>query len=67
MLLGWAAVGPVRSAWWAVWDRERGVLAQRTRIGRAAGVHFEKGGRLIVRDRRASMTSWLTRAVRCSR
>jgi hypothetical protein len=44
-----AQVGPARTSWWAVWDRERGALAERTRMGRGR-VRFGAGGRLDVRD-----------------
>jgi hypothetical protein len=44
-----ARVGPGRTSWWAVWDRERGALAERTRFGRGR-VRFGAGGRLDVRD-----------------
>ena len=30
-------IGPVRQAFWAVWDRRRGALAERTVIGRGGG------------------------------
>lgn len=46
---GSATVGPARSSWWAVWDRERGALAQRTRRGRGT-VRFGAGGTLSVHD-----------------
>ena len=29
--VAWAEVGPARVSWWAVWDRERGVLTERYR------------------------------------
>jgi hypothetical protein len=46
-----AAVGPARSSWWAVWDRQRGTLHERTRLAGPALVRFDHGGRLRVRDR----------------
>ncbi len=46
-----AAVGPARSSWWAVWDRGRGTLHERTRLAGRALVHFDSGGRVRVRDR----------------
>lgn len=46
-----AAVGPARSSWWAVWDRGRGTLRERTRLAGPALVRFDHGGRLRVRDR----------------
>ena len=46
-----AAVGPARSSWWAVWDRRRGTLHERTRLAGPALVRFDHGGRLRVRDR----------------
>jgi hypothetical protein len=46
-----AAVGPARSSWWAVWDRRRGTLHERTRFAGPALVRFDDGGRVRVRDR----------------
>ena len=46
-----AAVGPARSSWWAVWDRGRGALHERTRVAGPALVRFNHGGRVRVRDR----------------
>jgi hypothetical protein len=46
-----AAVGPARSSWWAVWDRGRGTLHERTRLAGPALVRFDRGGRVHVRDR----------------
>ena len=46
-----AAVGPARSSWWAVWDRGRGTLHERTRLVGPARVRFDHGGRVRVRDR----------------
>ena len=46
-----AAVGPARSSWWAVWDRRRGTLHERTRLAGPALVRFGHGGRVRVRDR----------------
>jgi hypothetical protein len=31
LCVAWAEVGPARVSWWAVWDRERGRLTERTR------------------------------------
>ncbi len=42
-------VGPLRTAWWAVWDRTRGRLIQRSAKGRG-GVEIEDG-RLVVAGR----------------
>ncbi len=46
-----AAVGPARSSWWAVRDRARGALHERTRLAGPALVRFDHGGRVRVRDR----------------
>jgi hypothetical protein len=46
-----AAVGPGRSSWWAVWDRERRILAEHTRMLGPAVVRFGDGGRVRVADR----------------
>jgi hypothetical protein len=46
-----AAVGPARSSWWAVWDRRRGTLHERTRLVGPALVRFGHGGQVRVRDR----------------
>jgi hypothetical protein len=46
-----AAVGPGRSSWWAVWDRERGILAEHTRLLGPSLVRFGDGGRVRVADR----------------
>jgi hypothetical protein len=46
-----AAVGPGRSSWWAVWDRDRGILAEHTRTLGPALVRFGGGGRVSVADR----------------
>lgn len=46
-----AAVGPARSSWWAVWDRGRGRLHERTRLAGPALVRFDHGSRVHVRDR----------------
>jgi hypothetical protein len=46
-----AAVGPARSSWWAVWDRRRGTLHERTRLAGPALVRFGHGGHVRVRDR----------------
>lgn len=45
---GAARIGPGATSWWAVWDRDRGELHERTRIGRGR-VRFD-GSRLRVRD-----------------
>jgi hypothetical protein len=52
---GSAQIGPLRSSWWAVWDRTRGELSERTRIGRGGAARFGPAGRLTVRDRRATI------------
>ncbi|MDX6690072.1 MAG: hypothetical protein QOG15_1529 [Solirubrobacteraceae bacterium] len=52
---GSAQIGPLRSSWWAIWDRSRGELSERTRVGRGTAARFGPGGRLTVRDRRASI------------
>jgi hypothetical protein len=46
---GVAWVGPVRQAFWGVWDRERGRLRERTRTVGRARVHLA-AGRLHVHD-----------------
>ena len=47
-----AAVGPARSSWWAVWDRRRRMLHERTRIAPGPPlVRFGHGGHVRVRDR----------------
>jgi hypothetical protein len=46
-----AAIGPARSSWWAVWDRRRGTLHERTRLAGPALVRFDHCGRLRVRHR----------------
>ena len=46
-----AAVGPAGSSWWAVWDRRRGTLHERTRVAGPALVRFDHGGVVRVRDR----------------
>src|SRR5688500_15784439 len=56
-----ARVGPLRTAWWAVWDRTRGRLIQRSAKGRggveislagdAGGAPPASGGRLVVAGR----------------
>jgi hypothetical protein len=46
-----AAVGPGRSSWWAVWDRRRGILAERTRLAGRGLVRFGDDGRVRVADR----------------
>ena len=46
-----ASVGPARSSWWAVWDRGRGTLHERTRLAGHALVRFDHGGVVRVRDR----------------
>ncbi len=43
LCVGSAQIGPLRSSWWALWDRGRGELAERTRLGRG-GVRFGAGG-----------------------
>lgn len=50
MCAGAVRIGPARQAFWAVWDRERGVLRERTTIGRGA-VLLERGrARVLERD-----------------
>jgi hypothetical protein len=46
-----AGGGPGRSSWWAVWDRERRILAEHTRTLGPALVRFGAGGRVRVADR----------------
>ncbi len=47
-----AAVGPARSSWWAVWDRELRELRERTRIAPGPALaRFGAGGHVLVRDR----------------
>src|SRR4051794_26450671 len=47
-----AAVGPVRSSWWTVWDRRARRLHERTRIAPGPSlVRFGHGRRVRVRDR----------------
>ncbi len=46
-----AAIGLARSSWWAVWDRRRGALHERTQLVGRALVRFDHGGRVRVRDR----------------
>ena len=48
LCVGAARVGPGATSWWAVWDRERGRLHERTRLGRGR-VRFD-GSRVRVRD-----------------
>src|SRR6476660_9551547 len=52
---GAAQIGPLRSSWWAIWDRAHGELSERTRIGRGGAARFGPGGRVTVRDRSASI------------
>jgi hypothetical protein len=52
LCVGLAHVGGVPQAWWAVWDRERGVLHERTVFVRPrAAVAFPARGAVRVRDR----------------
>jgi hypothetical protein len=46
-----AAVGPGRSSWWAILDRRRGILAERTRLLGRGLVRFGPDGRVRVADR----------------
>ncbi len=47
---GAVRIGPARQAFWAVWDREHGLLRERTAIGRGA-VLLERGrARVLERD-----------------
>src|SRR4051794_3211863 len=48
LCVGSARVGPAATGWWAVWDRERGVLRERTWL-RRGGVRFD-GSALLVSD-----------------
>ncbi len=50
-----AAVGPARSSWWAVWDRRRGELHERTRLAGPALTRFGRGGGVRVRGRGISI------------
>ena len=51
LCVGLAHVGGVPQAWWAVWDRERRLLSQRTVFVRPrAAVRFGAGGTVRVRD-----------------
>ncbi|MGH2840124.1 MAG: DUF2804 domain-containing protein [Solirubrobacteraceae bacterium] len=52
---GSAQIGPLRSSWWALWDRRDRRLIERTRIGRAGAARFGPGGRLAVSDRRVTI------------
>jgi hypothetical protein len=45
-----AAIGPARSSWWAVWDRRRGTLHERTRF---AGPALVRAARSRTGQRRA--------------
>lgn len=40
--IGAVRIGPARQAFWAVWDRGRGVLEERTKLGRGS-VRLERG------------------------
>jgi hypothetical protein len=42
-------IGPARQEFWAVWDRERGALRERTRLKRGF-VSFGPGGAVVVSD-----------------
>jgi len=42
-------IGPVRQEFWAVWDRGRGALRERTRL-RGGAVRFGPGGRVRIAD-----------------
>lgn len=46
--VGLVRIGPLTQSFWAVWDRERGALHERTRP-RVAGVRLDPG-RVLVRD-----------------
>jgi hypothetical protein len=48
LCVGSARIGPCATGWWAVWDRERRTLHERTWM-RRGGVRFD-GSRLTVRD-----------------
>jgi len=43
LCVGAAQIGPAHQGFWAVWDRERRVLRERTTIGRLGGVRLERG------------------------
>jgi hypothetical protein len=45
-----AWIGPLPQAFWAVWDRERGALRERTRLRRARGHVSVDPGHIRVRD-----------------
>ena len=48
---GVVRIGPVRQAFWAVWDRERLALRERTRLGPRASRHVSVGpGRVTIAD-----------------
>jgi hypothetical protein len=48
MCVGAVRVGPARQSFWAVWERDRRALSERT-VRRAGGVELEPG-RVLVRD-----------------
>ena len=52
---GRAAVGPARSSWWAVWDRERRELLEHTRLVGPSCVRFADGGRVLIGSRRVAV------------
>ena len=47
---GVAQIGVVRQVWWAVWDREREALRERTRTGRTRGTVRLRPGEVCVAD-----------------
>lgn len=56
LCVGLAHVGGIPQAWWAVWDRERRELHERTIFLRPrAAVRFATGGGVLVRDRRCEL------------
>lgn len=52
---GRAAIGPARTSWWALWDRAREQLLERTRLFGPSCVRFGDGGRVLIRDHRVEI------------
>lgn len=50
LCVGVVRIGPLPQVFWAVWDREREALRERTRLRRARGSVSLAGGRVHVRD-----------------
>src|SRR4051812_4427565 len=48
--VGAVRIGPLPQVFWAVWDRRREALRERTRLRRARGAVSLARGRVIVRD-----------------